>query len=1001
MVRRRTFLQAAAAVAAATAGAAASPSAAHAAPERPYLLLTSSDISRIGALRSSQPWATWAQAAAQVLVDPTLPTLPTAVDLGAISHCAKEISRQAGAASLAYVLATADGDAMAKARYKSRILDLIRLFRHEDNPKGVSPDMWDGKLVSDDKPLIASNKWQTVVPPASALFQLTLGLDVIYPELTTDERDKAHRSLESAANWYYSKRGHKGTWPDVQWQAARIGAFGIWAAFTGDRAKLAEAIQLLDIHLASYCTADGIYVDAPLYAADRLGSAGDRDSKSYFVDVLAHLRKVDPTWGKDYYTDPGYRATMEYYAGYLVTPVLRTGQDGIIAREGFTFGDSWASDSSASRSGRMYSAHRFGDVAAGNAAASLRGVGPERALPLLTTYVLCEQAPPLATAMVPSRVFPGVGAWFFDRGTTPSALSGALWCPGWRQPTPAVPFLIEAHHHMDTNALHLTAYGEHVLRNVGYAGWETGSAGMEWAQIQDTAAVNNVVVIDDQNHVQTTGQQRLPGTGIVDSLLWRDVDFACGDSGMALPKRNELDPQPTHKRSLIFLHPSGPRQGYWVVIDEVLNAPTTPTNAKASVYWHPNSTTVPAPAGAGYLSKIDIKANSATTVDLTVFPATAPSKEVTFPTSGLAEVSYSGNTHTVPPTSNAPALKVTYDTSGGAKSFVTVLVPSAGTNQPRPELQQISGPGYTGGRVAHPDGQTVDYALESQGDADVRTDIDGQGEATWRGRAAFVRMAGSSVEQYLLRRGRSFRWAGWGFTASQDVSANIRACGGKVRNNNTAAVEVTFFQPGLTAVAVNGVVPPGASATVVIPPGESTVALLTAPAFGAVADTYVQRGQTTSYGTHPTLIVKEDLNEYYKRETFLRFDLTGYAGGTVDAAYLVLYAEGAGGGACMVELVEELDNAWTEELKWADSDRPTRFAEPALGKVAAPAKDGKVAFDVSDRVNAMLTAGGPRVLSLRIRVVDVVDQNATNNSVTFASNNHPTVTCRPGLHLSI
>jgi len=311
-------------------------------------------------------------------------------------------------------------------------------------------------------------------------------------------------------------------------------------------------------------------------------------------------------------------------------------------------------------------------------------------------------------------------------------------------------------------------------------------------------------------------------------------------------------------------------------------------------------------------------------------------------------------------------------------------------------LEQISGTGYTGGRVVHPDSLTVDYALESQAVTDVATAIGGQ-TATWRGRAAVVRMAGSSVEQYLLRRGRSFRWGGWGFlAAAQDVSANIRGCGGRLRNNNTGSVNVTFFQPGLTAVAVNGVVAPSAGSTAAIPPGESTVALLTAPTFGAGAATYVQGGRwaTMSFDGQSTLIVKADLNEDYQREAFLRIDLGAHAGGAVDTTYLVLHAEETGGNACTLELSEVSNDMWAKAVTW-ESTRALSSGK-VLDTVAAPAEGGRVAFDITRQVNALLTGTGDRLMSVRLRVLE----NGANNSVTFASPTHSLVDHRPGLHLT-
>src|SRR5690606_29023468 len=84
----------------------------------------------------------------------------------------------------------------------------------------------------------------------------------------------------------------------------------------------------------------------------------------------------------------------------------------------------------------------------------------------LLTYALARTNLP-APSVIPSRIFNNGGAWLFENSTSPNALTGALWNVKGS----------EYHSHKDVNSLHLTAYGEHVLRNVGYKGAGDASNG--------------------------------------------------------------------------------------------------------------------------------------------------------------------------------------------------------------------------------------------------------------------------------------------------------------------------------------------------------------------------------------------------------------------------------------------------------------------------------------------------------------------------------------------
>ncbi|MCW3840855.1 DNRLRE domain-containing protein [Micromonospora yasonensis] len=937
MVKRRQLLRGVVLAAAGSVAGFAIPRTASGAVAHPFLLVSDGEYVDLRARAGQEPWRGWRSAAADLARQPC----PTPAEEPNVAKRATRMSQIAGAASLAYIL-----DPVDAALHRATLLGLIDRYRTEV------------------RPYLDTANWEGVVPPSSALFHLVLGLDVIVNDLSATQRAAAEATLADAAGWFYLYRNNG------NWQAARIGGYGIWAAYAGDSARLDESLAQTLTHIDNLTSADGVYLTGATYAGNRLGSAGDRDSKSFFVDVLTRIGR------HDFYTDPQYVRVMEHYAGYLTTPVLRLGAHP--DRGEYTFGDSWTERGTVHRTGRTWSAHRFGPVAAAHAAWSLRGVPASETLPLITTYVLTTEVPATDTT-VPSRVFPGAGAWFLQASTSPLALAGALW-------NPTSDTAVE-HQHKDTNALHLTAYGEHVLRNSGYAGYGTAVAGFSYEVIARRAIVNNTVLVDyatsfadtdpptSNDHQLTPG--RLPGGGIVESLLPGPVDYACGDSGDALPNGVQ------HLRSLVLVHPDQQHQGYWVVFDEVRGGSS---GGSASVAWHPNSRTDPAVVEAltHYAATIDVNPCTSNGVGLSVVLGTAPSN-VIVRSGPLAEAWVSNK-------DPGRYLQCVYPTDGaGAANVVTLLFPYDQAGHPRAQLSRITGAGWTGAQVTHPSGVT-DHACESRGTGTLTT-----AGMSWRGLACLFRLSGGTPAYWLVRRGRTFTWDTFGFQSVADVSLAMRGLGGRIHNPNPGPTTVTFHHPGLTKVRLNGV-PAAVTASgigwlsVTVPSGGATVELVTAAVLGPEADTYVRGGgyADDNYGGLTTMIVKADANADYRREAYLHLDLTGVTG-PVTLARLRLYAESTGGGACTLEAAQVAADWEETTLTW--NNRPTAATLPKT--VATPTAGTVVDLDVTAAVNAVLS-GSDRKLAIRLRILE----EGASNSVTFGTREHTDWRRRPVLELS-
>lgn len=701
--------------------------------EHPFLLVTADEYDEVRARANAEPWATWKATAAEKAAEP----YDTGEPLGTR---VRQLAQLAGASSLTYVLDPEQSDAHA-----ARVLELIDAFD------------------SDIYPELDSGSWNACAGASSPYFHLVLGLDLIYNDIDADQRADAEAKLAKAADWYYANR-------EGSWTTARIGGYGIWAVYTGDSARIDESMAALEAEFEAESSADGVLLIGTNYGSHRYGSSGDRDTKSYYVDVLTK------TGHHDFYADRAYIDRMEFFTGYIVTPVTRRRDDGGVERDEFTFGDSPTTRGTVWKSARTYSASRFGAVAARNAGWSLNRVTNEHVPGMLTFYVLAEQAP-ATDAMAPSRIF-DAGAWFYEQNTSEQPLAGALWNATKEA----------QHQHADTNALHLTAYGEHVLRNSGYNGWGAGIDGFTWEAIHDRAVVNNTLLLDygpdfdDSDPPATNDHQRKYGAGIVEGCSGGLFEYASGDSGNALPNG-------THVRNFCFVHPQGGAGGYWVLFDDVQADGTWP----ARMPLHPNSDTDPDVVTEDEEYSYAVGGpypRTSNNVRLSIYLATPPT-DVGFRSGPFADrgESYAGR-YLFP--------RFATDDDGEAH-IVTVLFPYD-DNHPKAELTRASGDGYSGARIVHPDGPT-DYALEATGGST----IPGEAGASFRAPATVYRVnAAGNLASYFVRRGRNFSHGANGFEATATVSVYVRNNAGNILNRNADPVDVTFSRPGITGVTLDG-----------------------------------------------------------------------------------------------------------------------------------------------------------------------------------------------------
>jgi hypothetical protein len=695
----------------------------------PFLLVTKSMYPELQARANHSPWAEMKSQAVtdceNLNYDPSLGVRDKAWRMRDITS----------ACSLAYILVPTE-----KEKFKPRLLAAF--------------ESWDDLAQTLDE-----REWNGVVPQGSAFFNAVLALDILHDDLSPAQLAQAEAKLATVGEWFWEP-GRK-IRSEQSWYATR----GIWALYKGDRARIDSAKNAYRRTIFEYLTPDGVYTNSLTYAQHRFSAI--RDAKTHFMDVLEFTGEDN-----NYYNDPRLQRFYEWLFGQALTPFRRL----------YTFGDTSEDYAPAQNRAASYRAHRFSALAAGHAAWLNQGLTPEGRL---ITYLLHDK--PLPQTIPPaSRIDFSAGAWFYELSGDENSLSGALWNP--IDPV-KVPMAKDnytgapawSHAHKDVNAIHLAAYGEHVLRNSGYAGAGKGAAGSSWTYIHSTAESSNTVMIDGANHNGggDTSQDLRVGYGIIEGFVTGSLDYASGDSGEVLPNGK-------HIRNFVFVHPQGGLPGYFLLFDEVTGIPGS---KQANVILHPNSDKVTTiKSGQEYDFQVSPKTYSSNKVGLTIFQGTPP-ESVNIKEGALASWDY------------AFAGKYLYSNynlgPGGQVNIVTVLFPHD-EFRPKAPIKRVSESGFSG---AHIELNEVfeDVALESDGLVEIR-----YAGTSFQGMAALFRMGAGQASFYFIRQGRSFSDGSenhQGFEAGNSVTMEMRNKSGAIISPGTS---VKVFYPGIHEIRLNG-----------------------------------------------------------------------------------------------------------------------------------------------------------------------------------------------------
>ncbi len=581
--------------------------------------------------------------------------------------------------------------------------------------------------------------WTHAVPPSSAFFNSVLALDVIWNALSPIELETAERRLEPVGEWFWSATS--------LWPLSTQGGRGIWALYSGDRARIDSAKVEYRRWLLDYLSEDGVFNGGPGYAWARLSGTDEigrsRDAKTYFLDVLEFTGE-DTTL----YSNPQIRGFYEWLSGYAVSPSRRL----------LTFGDTspnWPRSQHINTAG-LLRAYRFSRQAGEYAAWALQGTVPRGRL---LDYALLGE--PLAQPRTPpSRIFPDGGAFFREGDASEQALSGALWnCRS-----------SSTHSHKDVNAVHLCAYGEHILRNSGYAGYGVGALGFSWDYVHDEAVSGNTLLLGGLDHA---GKE---GAGILQGFTAEGFDYACGLSDSAVIEGE-------HERSLILVHGAGEASGYFLLLDEVCSSLD-----EANLVLHPNSNEE-ASIGrdGGYQWRIGPQRQSDRDVHVSVLLGTAP--ENSEMREGLL-ASFHGDTSFV-----GQYLFATYRLRPGERrNMVTAIFPHDASH-PRGNLSRVSAAHCSG--VSIRQGDIHDLALESSGEDEVEFE-----NLAFNGSAMVCRQTPHDMVFCFLRNGTYFtHGAGPSLRADDAITAFWRDGRGWIASPGT---QVTFVSRRVAAVRLDG-----------------------------------------------------------------------------------------------------------------------------------------------------------------------------------------------------
>lgn len=595
------------------------------------------------------------------------------------------------------------------------------------------------------------NIWEDSVPPGNGFVMSILALDIIYDDLTEAQKTQAINYLRPPFS----------DWP-FDWPHNGPGTKAVWYLFLEDRTNFLAAKQtyLADLYNSAdtggYILSDGAYIAGSSYAMERLGGTKSRGaSKGYVMDILAF------TGEHNFYADSRLQSFFNWLLVFSLNPF----------RGPTIFGDSIVDKGSYWSNARSHSLNLFGGDLGALAA---RVVSSPTAVAdkshSLFAYILTRSAMP-APKKAESEIFWRSGAAFWENNISENAIMGALWSPA----------RMDGHSHKEVNAIYLAAYGEHILLNSGYAGWGKGIGGFDWSWISRNARSSNTVLVDDVDHALGS-YAPIPGKGITEGFTSSYLDYASGDSGLALPNGR-------HQRNFLFVHPQDGSKGYFILLDEVVGQAGTKT---AHLVLHPNSdshSVVTTDTEFKWQINGPFRRRLDKPTYVSLFLGTAPAA-VTFKSGPIA----GGSLYQM-----SDYLQSSFALDGrGEAQLLTVIFPHDSTYL-KPSFRRISRINeFSGVEVDHGT-EGIDIGLAPKGVTPILFN-----NIQFSGKGALLRIKNNSSAFFFARQATFFddgRPSRKAFSASRPISIHLRGGAGQIIS---PGADVEFIYPNLTSIKVNG-----------------------------------------------------------------------------------------------------------------------------------------------------------------------------------------------------
>jgi len=371
------------------------------------------------------------------------------------------------------------------------------------------------------------------------------GYDVLYDQLTEAQRQAVRDRLDLEAHWMWvqmrtlSKDTIHGWWASDHannWQAVAAGGLGMAAlSLLGESSDaemwLEEAIAQMKMLLNHGFDSDGAYFESPMYHkytmnyltpfANALLRAGRENLFEYRDRVLQktciyNLYMMEPT--RDHFApfNDGYRLAGRppqalHPAGAYFARLASVYRDGLLR---------WLFDS-------MFGTERRFPVW------NFQHGHPDAVIWYDDTVPV--ENPDTSPRLALARYWPEHGRVTLRTGwSDPDGILLAMECGEYG-----------SHGHADQGSFIITAYGEHLVDDTGYGGWEA------------TAEAHSVALIDGE------GQRKGGMLGAINDFIHTEaMDYFEADSTKAYSTNDS--PVQMVKRHVLFMRP-----GYFVIVDEL------------------------------------------------------------------------------------------------------------------------------------------------------------------------------------------------------------------------------------------------------------------------------------------------------------------------------------------------------------------------------------------------------------------------------------------------